>query len=117
MDASTSGDTDGHRPAPFPGHARLCPQATASEQTDGTLAGSARRGPLTSACGTGWVGRLGGHNRLPILSGADLDQVVNEMEATWPGTSSIVIGPTHGLTRLWLRLWLLFLLGQFFAQW
>jgi len=33
-----------------------------------------------------------------LLSEADLDQAVNEIGATWPGTSSIVIGPTFGLT-------------------
>ncbi len=35
-----------------------------------------------------------------LLSGGDFDQAVNEMGAKWPGTSSIVIGPTYGLTRL-----------------
>jgi hypothetical protein len=34
------------------------------------------------------------------LAGGDFDQAVNEMRATWPGTLSIVIGPTYGLTRL-----------------
>jgi hypothetical protein len=29
-----------------------------------------------------------------LLSGGDSDQAVNEMGASWPGTSSIVIWPT-----------------------
>jgi hypothetical protein len=39
-----------------------------------------------------------------LLAGGDFDQAVNEMGATWPGTFSIVIGPTYGLTRLLTRL-------------
>jgi hypothetical protein len=31
-----------------------------------------------------------------LLLGGDFDQAVNEMGAMWPGTLSIVIGPTYG---------------------
>jgi hypothetical protein len=31
-----------------------------------------------------------------LLSGGDFDQGVNEMAATWPGSLTIVVGPTYG---------------------
>jgi hypothetical protein len=31
-----------------------------------------------------------------LLSGGDFDQAVDEMGATWPGSFSIVVGPTYG---------------------